>query len=87
MGRPLLLPHRVLTGLMYGEFSFLEREGRTVVVGVTDWCRHFRMSPAQLQSGLEYLELSGLIDQFNWKSHYAIVKTRPPEGYAHVTQE
>ena len=80
VGRPLLIPFKVLVSLIYGEFSFLERELPLVVVPTGAFCRQLSIIPNQFKVSLEYLEQAELIESYQWHRYHATIRLRIPKG-------
>lgn len=84
MARPTVIPYMLLTQLLYAGarpdvarkmgLDFIESDATTRIVPVGEWARHNAMPPAALLKALEWMELNGYIQDFVWKSHYAIVR-------------
>ena len=72
------LPYKILTALLYGEFSFIERQGSMLSIPTTAFCRHFKTTPMFFRTSLEFLHESGYIEDFSWHRYSAVIRLKAP---------
>lgn len=82
MGRSVTLPYKVLSALLFSEFTWIERSVPLIVVPTNKLCRQLGTTPRELKRSLEFLEVADLIKEFKWHGHYASITIRPPVGMA-----
>jgi len=81
------LPYKILTALLYGEFSFLDRQGSMLAVPTTEFCRHFKTTPHFFRTSLEFLADNGFISEFNWHRYSAVIRLKAPLNMGVVVKE
>lgn len=76
------LPHRILISLLYGRHRFLTRHpSGAITVPIAPLAGSVRSRSDRVKEAFHKLDEMGLLDQFQWHGHYAIVRPKAPLGY------
>jgi hypothetical protein len=79
--KPVSLPFRVLTTLLYGAQSWLSRHpGGTVIVPVTALATALRTRADKVALAVFFLEEAGLIEQLKYQGSWFEARLKAPVG-------